>query len=61
MDEKLLIDAIELHKSQLPATLYYIRKSDYLVNFKEKKIFYKSASHKTQKYLFRRFLYKSFI
>lgn len=61
MENKDIIETIELYKDKIPSFAFYLKKSDYLIAFKSKKRFHKSEEYQTRKHIFRRFLYKNFI
>jgi len=56
-----LITFIKDNQSLLPLPLRYTKESNYLVSAKAHKNFYNSLDHQTDKHLFRRVSFKSFI
>ena len=56
-----LMTLIKDNQSLLPLTLRYTKESNYLISSKEHKTFYNSLDHQTDKHLFRRISFKSFI
>jgi len=61
INEKELKITLNNFENKLPVFLKFLKKSEYLLLFKKSKHFYTSKSHQTDKYLFRRKLFKPFI
>lgn len=54
-------DFIYLHSKNIPVIIKFIKKSEYLVEFKNKKKYLKSIKHKTDKYIFRKDNHKNYL